>query len=183
MEWYSQSYGQARFGGWIPRHHHNIATWWNDFECDDVIFVSPRPHCNEIILWTAFIWNNWRQRFDIDEVMDQRSFDDGISQYSMAMQIWIAWNSPYIPSTLSDVKYIKSYISTQQPIWLDRYWRSYGSSNIGSENHHRSINFRRAITTTISNLWRYFLHRNTDNDVYYRLYNRWLWRRRGSLLA
>ena len=167
----------------VPRHHHSIAAWRNKFECADVIIVSPWPHSNKILSWTAFVCNNWHQRFNIDEVMDQRSFDDGISQYSMAMQIWISWSSPYIPSTPSGLNYIKSYISTQQPIWLDRYWRSNGSSNIGSENHHRSINFRRAITTTISNLWRYFLHRITDNDVYYRLYNRWFRRRRGSLLV
>ena len=167
----------------VPRHHHSIAAWRNKFECADVIIVSPWPHSNKILSWTAFVCNNWHQRFNIDEVMDQRSFDDGISQYSMAMQIWISWSSPYIPSTPSGLNYIKSYISTQQPTLLNRYWRSYGSSNFGSEIHHRSINFRRAITTTIFNLWRYFLHRNADNNVFYRLYNRWFRRQRGSLSA
>ena len=168
---------------WLNSSYHPIAAWWNEYEYDAVVIVSHRPHRKDILSWTGFVWKNGYQRINIDKVMDQSSFDDGISQYSMAMQIWIAWNSPYIPSTLSDVKYIKSYISTQQPTLLNRYWWSYGSSNFGSEIHHRSINFRRAITTTIFNLWRYFLHRNTDNDVYYRLYNRWFRRRRGSLLA
>ncbi len=167
----------------VPRHHHSIAAWRNKFECDDVIIVSPWPHSNKILSWTAFVCNNWRQRFNIDEVMDQRSFDDGISQCSMAMQIWISWSSPYIPSTPSGLNNIKSYISTQQPTLLKQYWRSYGSSNFGSEIHHRSINFRRAITTTIFNLWQYFLHRNADNNVFYRLYNRWFRRQRGSLSA
>jgi len=154
MERYWQSYEQARFGGWTPRHHHNIAAWWDKFEYDAVVIVSHRPHRKYILSWTAFVFNNWRQIFDIDEEMVQRSFDDGISQYSMAMQIWISLNSPYIPSTSSDLNYIIIYISTQQPTLLNRYWRSYGSSNFGSEIHHRSINFRRAIATTIFNHWR-----------------------------
>jgi hypothetical protein len=154
MEGYSQSYGQARFDSWTPRHPHNIATWWNEYEYDDIVIVSHRPHRKDILSWTGFVWKNGYQRINIDKVMDQSSFDDGISQYSMVMQIWISLNSPYIPSTSSIINYIKSYISTQQPTLLNRYWRSYCSSNFGSEIHHRSINFRRAITTTIFNFWR-----------------------------
>ncbi len=87
MVGYSQSYGQARFGGWTPRRHHNIAAWWNGFEYDAVVIVSHRFDCNDILSWTAFLCKNWCQRFDIHEVMDQRRVDNGISQYSMAMQI------------------------------------------------------------------------------------------------
>ena len=179
MEGYSQSFGQARVG-WTTSRHHNIATWWNEYECDAAIIVSPWLHCRKILSITTFLFKNWRQRFDIDEEMYQRSVDDGSSQYFMARIIWILWYSPHISSTSSDVKYIKSYISTQQPTWLDRYWRSYGSSNFGSETHHRSITFCRAINSSISNLWWYFLHINTDNDVFYWVHNRWFQRRWGG---
>ncbi len=156
MDGYSRSFGQVRVG-WTPRHHHNIATWRNEYECDSAIIVSPWLHCRKILSMTTFLFNNWRQRFNIDEVMDQRSFDDGISQYSMPMQIWISWSSPYIPSTLSDLNYIMSYISTtQQPTWLNQNCRSYGSANFSSETHHRNIDFCRAVTSIISNLWQYF---------------------------
>jgi len=124
------------------------------YECDHLNFKSHRLHWRDMLLLLTFESKNWYQRSDIDEVMDKRSFDDGISQYSMPMQIWIASSSSYIPSTSSDLNYIMSYIYTQQPTWLSRYWRSYGSANFSSETHHRSINFRRAITTTISNIWR-----------------------------
>jgi hypothetical protein len=132
----------------------NNYTGRSKYECDPLNFKLHWLHWRDMLLLLTFESKNWYQRSDIDEVMDQRSFDDGISQYSMPMQIWIASSSSYIPSTSSDLNYIMSYIYTQQPTWLSRYWRSYGSANFGSETHHRSIDFLQAITTTISNIWR-----------------------------
>jgi hypothetical protein len=114
MEGYSQSFGQARVG-WTTSRHHNIATWWNEYECDAAIIVSPWLHCRKILSITTFLFKNWCQRFDIDEEMYQRSVDDGSSQYFMARIIWILWYSPHISSTSSDLNYIMSYIFTQQP--------------------------------------------------------------------
>ena len=98
MEGYSQSFGQVRVG-WTTRYHHNIATWRNEYECDAAIIVSPWLHCRKILSITTILFKNWRQRFDIDEEMYQRSVDDGSSHYSMA---WIIYNmdimifSPYL---------------------------------------------------------------------------------------
>jgi len=90
--------------------------------------------------------------------------------------------SPYLIDFIGFKSYheLHLYTTTNKLNW---YWRSYGSAKFCSETHHRSLDFRRAVTLLISNFWHYFLHRNADNDIFYRLYNCSYRRQKGGLSA
>ncbi len=137
---------------------------WNRLQANATIVGNGRIFTK---FWTSESW--W---------LNSSSPPQSILQYNASMNSII---SPRIPLTSSDLNHIKSYIFTQQPTWLNRYWQSYGSANFDSETHHRRVDFCRAISSTLSNLWRYFLHLNTDKNVVYWLCNWCLWRQRGSV--
>ena len=92
----------------------------------------------------------------------------GSSYPRMVFVHWILRRNYFVASLSTMIYRCIIYILMYNMSTKSYYWWSYGSAKFCFETRHRSIKFRRAITSSISIRWRQFLYWNVSHDPLYR---------------